>query len=72
MRPVSMLGLVSALCLLAQDVSLDSPDAVKFDLKADSPVALLSASMGESRATPRGAALVLEAAPRQSDLLSLA
>jgi hypothetical protein len=47
-------------CLAAQDLPLDSPNAVKINLKPDSPVALLSASMGESRATPRGAALVLD------------
>jgi hypothetical protein len=60
LRRVSLLGLIGALCLLAQEVPLDSPNAVKFNLKADAPVALLSASMGESRATPRGAALVLD------------
>ncbi|HUI80965.1 MAG TPA: hypothetical protein VLY24_23740 [Bryobacteraceae bacterium] len=51
---------MSALCLLAQDMPLDSPNAVKINLKPDAPVALLSASMGESRATARGAALVLD------------
>jgi hypothetical protein len=59
-RRFSILGCLSVACLLAQDLPLDSPNAVKFNLKADSPVALLSASMGESRATPRGAALVLD------------
>jgi hypothetical protein len=57
---LSVLGWLTVACLAAQDLPLDSPNAVKFDLKADAPVALLSASMGESRATPRGAALVLD------------
>ena len=60
MRRVSLVAALSALCLCAQDVPLDSPNAVKINLKADSPVALLSASMGESRATARGAALMLD------------
>jgi len=59
-RRFAILGSLSALCLLAQDMPLDSPNAVKINLKPDAPVALLSASMGESRATARGAALVLD------------
>lgn len=34
--------------------------SVKIDLPSDSPLALISTSMGESRATPRGGALVLD------------
>src|SRR5690349_3639632 len=59
-RRITVTGLLGAVCLLAQDMRLDSPSAVKINLRADSPVALLSASMGESRATARGAALVLD------------
>ena len=46
--------------LLAQDGPLNSQGAVKINLPPDSPVALLSTTMGESRATARGAALVLD------------
>jgi hypothetical protein len=60
LRRLSILGCLGVACLVAQDLPLDSPNAVKFNLKADAPVALLSASMGESRATPRGAAMVLD------------
>src|SRR6516164_1021138 len=56
--------LAAVLCvpagLSAQESALDSPSAVKINLPTDSPVALLSATMGESRATPRGAALLLD------------
>ena len=57
---LAILALWSAAGLAAQDVPLDSQSAVKFNVPPDSPVTLLSASMGESRATPRGAALVLD------------
>src|SRR5438105_8815520 len=54
------LALWSAAGVLAQDVPIDPQRGVKFNLPPDSPVTLLSAAMGESRATPRGAALVLD------------
>ena len=57
---LAALGLCAAAGLLAQDGALDSPSAVKINIPQDSPVTLLSASLGESRATPRGAALVLD------------
>jgi hypothetical protein len=57
---LAILALWSAAGLAAQDMPLDSQSAVKFNVPSDSPVTLLSASMGESRATPRGAALVLD------------
>jgi hypothetical protein len=57
---LAILALWSAVGLAAQDMPLDSQNAVKFNVPSDSPVTLLSASMGESRATPRGAALVLD------------
>lgn len=46
--------------LFAQETPLDPASSVKIDLPADSPLALLSTSMGESRATSRGGALVLD------------
>jgi hypothetical protein len=46
--------------LFAQDTSLDPTSSVKIDLPADSPLTLLSTSMGESRATSRGGALILD------------
>jgi hypothetical protein len=44
----------------AQETTLDPASSVKIDLPADSPLALISTSMGESRATARGGALVLD------------
>jgi hypothetical protein len=46
--------------LVAQETILDPASSVKIDLPAGSPVALVSTSMGESRATTRGGALVLD------------
>jgi hypothetical protein len=46
--------------MAAQDIPFDSQTAVQVDLANDSPVTLLSAAMGESRATARGAALVID------------
>jgi hypothetical protein len=50
----------SATLLLAQDTPLDSQSAVKINVPDNSPVTLVSLSMGESRAMARGAALVLD------------
>ncbi|PWU08938.1 MAG: hypothetical protein C5B51_07125, partial [Terriglobia bacterium] len=50
-----LLALCGAAGAAAQE-PLDSQRGVKINLPADSPVTLLSAAMGESRATPRGAA----------------
>jgi hypothetical protein len=50
----------SATLLLAQDTPLDSQSAVKINVPDNSPVSLVSLSMGESRAMARGAALVLD------------
>jgi hypothetical protein len=56
---IVLAGLLGAAGLLAQDVPL--PDgSVSFNLPKDSPVALLNISTGQSRATARGAALVLD------------
>jgi hypothetical protein len=46
--------------LAAQDLPLDPQTAVQVNLKDDSPVTLISVATGESRATARGAALVLD------------
>jgi hypothetical protein len=54
------LALWSVVGLPAQEGPLDSQNAVKINLPQDSPVTLLSTAMGESRATARGAALVLD------------
>ncbi len=52
--------LTLALPLAAQETALDPASAVKIDLPADSPVALVSTSMGESRANARGGAMVID------------
>ncbi len=54
-----VLGILSAVSALAQDVPLPV-GSIKFALPDDSPVALQSWSTGESRATARGAAMVLD------------
>ena len=59
-RRLAIFGLLSAARLLAQDTPLDSRNAVKIKLPDDSPVSFVSASMGESRATQRGAAMLLD------------
>ena len=52
--------LMSAASLAAQDLPLDPQTAVQVNFRDDSPVTLLSASLGESLATARGAAVVLD------------
>ena len=56
----ALAGLLGAAGLAAQDLTIDPQTAVQVNLRDDSPVTLLSASLGESRATARGAALVLD------------
>ena len=56
---IALAGFLGAAGLLAQDVPLPG-GSVNFNLPKDSPVALLNISTGESRATARGAALVLD------------
>ena len=58
--PVAGALLLAALPLAAQDTALDPASSVKIDLPADSPLTLISTSMGESRATARGGAIVLD------------
>jgi hypothetical protein len=57
---LALAGLLNAPGLVAQDQPLDPQTAVQVNLRDDSPVTLLSAAWGESRATARGAALVLD------------
>ena len=57
---LALVGMLSAAGLTAQDLPLDPQTAVQVNLRDDSPVTLLSAALGESRATARGAALVLD------------
>ncbi len=52
-------GLIGTAGLAAQDVPLPG-GSIDFNLPKDSPVTLLNISTGESRATARGAALVLD------------
>ena len=44
----------------AQDRALDPANSVKVDLQPDSPLSLISMSMGDSRASARGGATVLD------------
>jgi len=46
--------------LFAQDMALDAASSVKVELPSDSPLTLIGSAMGESRATTRGGALVLD------------
>lgn len=46
--------------LLAQERPLDPQTSVKINLPPDSPVTLLAANLGESRATARGSAMVVD------------
>jgi hypothetical protein len=44
----------------AQETSLDPSSSVKIDLPPDSPLNLISTTMGDSRATSRGGAIILD------------
>ena len=46
--------------LHAQTTALSPSDSIKIDLPADSPLNLISTTMGDSRATSRGGAIVLD------------
>jgi hypothetical protein len=54
------LMLVSACGLLAQPARLDSHNTLHLTFPEDSPVAVLSADWGESSASPRGGAMLLD------------
>ncbi|HVW87495.1 MAG TPA: hypothetical protein VHB50_22565 [Bryobacteraceae bacterium] len=59
--PASILALpLISLSLPAQETPLDPSSSVKIDLPHDAPLALLSTGMGESRASTRGGAMVLD------------
>lgn len=58
-KAVALIGL-AVLPVAAADPTLDPGSSVKIDLPADSPLALVSTSMGESRASNRGGAMVLD------------
>src|SRR2546428_1729855 len=62
---IALLGLATALAsapspVRAQDTPLDPRSSLAIDLPNDSPVTLLQADMGESRASARGGAMVLD------------
>jgi hypothetical protein len=57
---LTVLSSAFTLPLAAQDTALDAVSSVKIDLPADSPVTLISTGMGDSRATSRGGAIVLD------------
>ena len=57
---LAVLGFLGAATLLAQDVPLDPRSSISINFAKDSPVAVLNVATGESRATARGAALVLD------------
>ena len=58
---VGLLALAGLLVTpLAGQEPLDTSSSVKIDFPADSPLTLISTSMGESRATARGGAVVLD------------
>jgi hypothetical protein len=52
--------LVGALALRAQDMPLDPHSSVRINLPDSSPVTLLSTNVGESRASARGGAMVID------------
>src|SRR5579863_6704200 len=57
---VLALACAFALALSAQETALDPSSSVKIDLPTDSPLDLISKSMGDSRVTARGGAIVLD------------
>jgi hypothetical protein len=57
---LALLALPVCAPVFAQETTLDTSSSVKIDIPSDSPVTLISSSMGESRATVRGGAVVLD------------
>jgi len=57
---VGVLPLAFTAALSAQETSLDPASSIKIDLPADAPLNLISTTMGDSRATSRGGAIVLD------------
>lgn len=58
--PLAVLLAVGPAAVLAQDTPLDAESSIKIDLPNNSPVELISTNMGESRATARGSATVVD------------
>lgn len=56
----ALAGLMFAAALAAQDTTLDPAKSVQIDLPPDAPLNLTSMTMGDSRATSRGGAIVLD------------
>ena len=59
-RVLAVALLAMALPLAGQETTLDTSSSARIDFPADSPLTLISTSMGESRATARGGAVVLD------------
>jgi len=60
MRNGLFLALAAACLATAQETTLDPYSSVHFNLPDNSPVSMMSANYGDSRATARGGALVLD------------
>ena len=60
--PAAVLACLAALAspLAAQETPLDPLSSIKIDLPANAPLSLISTAMGDSRATSRGGAIVLD------------
>jgi len=56
----ALISLVFAAALAAQETALDPAKSVQIDLPSDAPLNLTSMTMGDSRATSRGGAIVLD------------
>src|ERR1700693_4458151 len=59
-KKLAALILFSAAMVCGQDAPLDPHSSIKINLPPDSPVALMGTNVGESRATPRGGAMVVD------------
>ncbi len=59
-KSAAVVGLVCVAALRAQETTLDPGSSIKFNLPPNSPVSMMSATYGDSRATARGGALVLD------------
>src|SRR5215469_9156752 len=57
---IALASLILAAALAAQDTTLDPAKSVQIDLPPDAPLNLTSMTMGDSRATSRGGAIVLD------------
>src|SRR5437588_10871325 len=57
---LAVLVVACAAALCAQDTPLDPYNSVKINLPPDSPLTLISADLGESHASARGSAVMLD------------